>query len=130
MNGTWKLRLADTGALDVGTLGCVQLEIKEQLYFCCCVDGDPLVEAAPPATLVAECGSNGAPDPGEVVTMSFPLRNNGTGLTTDLVATLQASGASLRTADHELWCAEPGGSGCFARGLLSQSVGRPLAVVT
>src|SRR5688572_16974552 len=92
MNGTWKLRVADTGALDVGTLGCVQLEISEQLYFCCGVDGDPLVEAAPPATLVAECGSNGAPDPGEVVTMSFPLRNVGTGLTTDLVATLQASG--------------------------------------
>ena len=92
MNGTWKLRVADTGALDVGTLGCVQLEISEQLYFCCGVDGDPLVEAAPPATLVEECGTNGAPDPGEVVTMSFPLRNVGTGLTTALVATLQSSG--------------------------------------
>ena len=51
-----------------------------------------LIEAAPPATLLAECGTNGAPDPGEVVTMSFPLRNVGTGLTTDLIATLQNSG--------------------------------------
>ncbi len=92
MNGTWKLRVADTGALDVGTLGCVQLEITEQLFFCCGVDGDPLIASAPPATMVEECGTNGAPDPGEVVTMSFPLRNVGTGLTTDLVATLQASG--------------------------------------
>ena len=92
MNGTWKLRVSDTASLDVGTVGCFQLAIREQLYFCCGVDGDPLIEAAPPATLVAECGTNGAPDPGEVVTMSFPLRNIGTGVTTDLTATLQASG--------------------------------------
>ena len=92
MNGVWKLRIADTGALDVGTFFCFQLEIGERLYFCCGVDGDPLIEAAPPASLVSECGTNGAPDPGEIVTMSFPLQNIGTGLTTDLVATLQSSG--------------------------------------
>ena len=94
MNGTWKLRVADTGALDVGTAFCVTLELTEQLFFCCGVPGTPIVEAAPPATLVEECSSaaNGAPDPGEVVTMSFPLRNVGSGLTTNLVATLLSGG--------------------------------------
>lgn len=94
MNGVWKLRVTDTGAADVGVLGCVTLEFTEQLYFCCGVPGFPVVQAAPPATLVAECASaaNGAPDPGEVVTMNFPLQNVGSGLTTNLVATLQNSG--------------------------------------
>lgn len=94
MNGTWKLRVSDTANLDVGTVFCATLELTRQLYFCCGVDGIPLIQAAPPATLVEECSSaaNGAPDPGEVVTMSFPLRNVGSGLTTNLVATLTGGG--------------------------------------
>lgn len=92
MNGIWKLRVSDTATLDTGTVGCVKLEIREQLFFCCGVAGTPLIESAPPAVLVTECGSNGAPDPGEVVTMSFPMKNIGSGLTTNLNATLQASG--------------------------------------
>jgi len=94
MNGTWKLRVADTANIDTGTVFCASLELTRQLYFCCGVPGDPIINAAPPATLVSECSSsaNGAPDPGEIVTMSFPLKNVGSGLTTNLVATLQNGG--------------------------------------
>ena len=94
MNGTWKLRIADTAGADSGTAFCAKLELTEQLYFCCGVPGTPIVQAAPPAVLVEECSSaaNGAPDPGEVVTMSFSLRNVGSGLTTNLVATLLGGG--------------------------------------
>ncbi|HEY9281902.1 MAG TPA: M36 family metallopeptidase [Pyrinomonadaceae bacterium] len=94
MNGVWKLRITDTGAADVGTLGCASLEIQPQLYFCCGVPGTPIVNAAPPATVVAESvvPANNAPDPDETVTMSFPLKNVGTGLTSNLVATLLPGG--------------------------------------
>jgi subtilisin-like proprotein convertase family protein len=94
MNGIWKIRITDTGAADVGTLGCATLEITRQLYFCCGVAGTPIVQAVPPATLVSESVSpaNNAPDPDETVTMSFPLRNVGTGLSTNLVATLLPGG--------------------------------------
>ena len=94
MNGVWKIRITDTGAADVGTLGCATLEIQPQLYFCCGVAGTPIINAAPPATVVAESAvpANNAPDPDETVTMSFPLRNVGTGLTSNLVATLLPGG--------------------------------------
>ena len=92
MNGIWRLRVSDTANLDTGTIGCVTLEISRQLFFCCGVAGDPLIEPVPPPVLVTECGTNGAVDSGEVVTMSFAMKNNGSGLTTNLVATLQSSG--------------------------------------
>ncbi|MGB7069243.1 MAG: M36 family metallopeptidase [Pyrinomonadaceae bacterium] len=97
MNGTWKLRISDQGALDVGTVGCVQLELSEQFYFCCGVAGDPVIDEVPPAILLAEGNSpaNNAPDPGEIVTMDFPFANVGSGPTTNLVATLQPGGGVL-----------------------------------
>ena len=93
-NGTWKLRVSDNAALDTGTVGCVQLELTRQKYTCCGASGPPLMEAAPPAVLVSESASpaNNAPDPEETVTMNFPLRNIGDGPTTNLVATLLATG--------------------------------------
>ena len=53
-----------------------------------------MVAAAPPAIITAESAfpANNTPDPGETVTANFPLVNNGTGNTTNLVATLQNSG--------------------------------------
>lgn len=90
--GTWKLRVTDDEAPDPGLVGCVQLEFSRRQFFCCGVDGTPDIKPVPPATLVSECNTNAAPDPGEVVTMSFPLRNVGTDLTGDLVATLQPTG--------------------------------------
>lgn len=93
-NGTWKLRLSDAAALDTGTVGCVQLEIKRQKYTCCGSGGPPLMEAAPPAVLLSESAApaNNAPDPDETVTVDFPLRNIGDGPTTNLVATLLPTG--------------------------------------
>ncbi|HEX7154497.1 MAG TPA: M36 family metallopeptidase [Thermoanaerobaculia bacterium] len=97
MNGTWKLRVADVGAVDIGTAFCVQLEIAQQLFFCCGTPGIPNIIAAPPAVVIAESASpaNNAPDPDETVTVNFPLRNIGTGATTNLVATLLPGGGVL-----------------------------------
>lgn len=93
-NGTWKLRVSDTTALDTGTLGCVQLEITRQKYVCCGAFGPPLMEAAPPPVVLAESAApaNNAPDPDETVTMNFPVRNIGDGPTANLVATLLPTG--------------------------------------
>ncbi|MDX6271235.1 MAG: hypothetical protein QOD28_2458 [Acidobacteriota bacterium] len=93
--GTWKLRISDTANGDTGTIGCVQLQISRRLFLCCPFTGGVAgVAAAPPATLVSETCSivNNAPDPGETVTMNFPLLNNGTGATSNLVATLLPTG--------------------------------------
>jgi subtilisin-like proprotein convertase family protein len=97
MNGTWKLRVSDTAGLDTGTAFCVTLEIQRQLHFCCGVPGTPDIHAAPPATITAESASpaNNAPDPDETVTALLPLRNFGTGTTTNLVATLLPGGGIL-----------------------------------
>jgi subtilisin-like proprotein convertase family protein len=97
MNGTWKLRFADTGAADVGTLFCAQLVISRQRYFCCGVPGIPEIYAAPPAAITAEsvAPANNALDPHETVTVQFPLQNFGTGAATNLVATLQPTGGVL-----------------------------------
>lgn len=92
--GTWKLRVTDTASLDVGTVGCVQLEISRRLFVCCGIAGTPDIDAAPPATITAEsCNPpNSAIDPEETVTVELPLRNNGDGSTSDLVATLVPGG--------------------------------------
>jgi len=94
-NGTWKLRVQDTATLDTGTIGCFTITIGRSQFLCCpFVGGTPLIVAVPPAVLTAETCTpgNNAVDPNEQVTMSFPLQNNGTGSTTNLVATLQATG--------------------------------------
>jgi HYR domain-containing protein len=60
----------------------------------CCTPPTPVIAAAG-ATLVAESCStpaNGAVDPGETVTVSLCVQNTGTGNTTNLVGTLQATG--------------------------------------
>jgi hypothetical protein len=56
--------------------------------------GGPAVVNAGPVVITAEsCGTpNGNPDPGETVTVTLPLSNNGGSATTNLTATLQASG--------------------------------------
>ena len=80
VNGTWKLRVTDTAALDVGTIGCVQLEITRQRFVCCGVAGTPEITAGP-ATLVNEScpPDNNAIDPGESVTVNLSLTNIGDG---------------------------------------------------
>ena len=97
VNGVWILRISDTGAIDVGTVGCVTLEISRQRFACCGVPGTPELQAAPPVTITNESclPGNGAPDPDETVTVNFPLRNIGTDNTTNLVATLLPGGGVL-----------------------------------
>jgi subtilisin-like proprotein convertase family protein len=94
INGTWKLRIADEAAQDLGTVGCVTLEITRQPFVCCGVIGTPLINSAAGPTIAFEAYSpaNNAPDPGEGITVNFPLINIGDGNTTNLVATLQNSG--------------------------------------
>jgi len=117
MNGTWNLRVSDNASLDTGTVGCVQVDISEQFYYCCGVDGDPVINAAPPAVMVAESVSpaNGAPDPEEVVTMSFPLTNVGSGFTTDLVATLVPGGGITPLSGPQSYGAFSPADGAVAR---------------
>jgi subtilisin-like proprotein convertase family protein len=94
MAGTWILRVRDNANLDQGTVGCVTMTVHRQLFYCSTVPGTPIVQAAPPAEIVAESvtPANGAPDPDETVRVNFPLRNVGTGATTSLVATLLPGG--------------------------------------
>ena len=94
VNGTWTLHAVDTSALDSGTIYCVQLEITRQRFACCGVGGTPQITTGGADIVTAEnyFPANNAPDPGETVTVSFPLINIGDGNTTNLVATLQNSG--------------------------------------
>jgi len=86
--GTWRLRVADFVADDIGTIGCFKLEVRKAT--CCGAE----IRAWTPVTVTAENGvpANGVPDPGETLTAEFPLINLGASDTTDLVATLQATG--------------------------------------
>jgi uncharacterized repeat protein (TIGR01451 family) len=73
------------------------------------------VLASDVSSMVAESGTpaNGAIDPGETVTLSFALRNNGAAPTTNLVALLQASGNILAPGPAQNYGVLPafGGSG-------------------
>src|SRR5262245_2989110 len=97
LNGLWILRVTDIAVSDVGTVGCVTLEISRQQFACCGVPDTPNIQAAPPITVVNEsCATgNGAIDPDETVTVNFPLINGGAVNTTDLVATLLPGGGVL-----------------------------------
>lgn len=99
MNGMWKLRVADVADLDTGTVGCAQVEITPQLYYCCGVPGTAVINAVPPPVVVAEnrFRANGVPDPGESLSMRFAMRNVGSGLTTNMVATLLPGGGVTPT---------------------------------
>ena len=57
-----------------------------------CLTGVPIIAPNGPATLVSDSGGNGKIDPGELVTVSVPLINNGAGATNSLTATLQTGG--------------------------------------
>jgi subtilisin-like proprotein convertase family protein len=45
-NGTWKLRIQDTAAQDIGTLGCWELQISRQPYTCCGGNQSPSITSA------------------------------------------------------------------------------------
>ncbi len=56
-----------------------------------CLGGVPIM-VANGASLTSDPNANGAIDPGETVTASFGVKNNGSGATSNLVGTLQATG--------------------------------------
>jgi subtilisin-like proprotein convertase family protein len=121
MNGTWKLRVTDVNPNNLGTVGCVQLEIAKQEYYCCGVPGTPLILSSS-ATFTAESATppNGAPDPDETVTVQFALRNFGTDVTSNLVATLLPN-------DHILAPSAPQSYGAVVP--LAAPVSRPFTFV-
>lgn len=91
--GTWYVRVKDTAAEDTGTLGCVTLTLRRRLMMCCPYGGhSPAAAPAGPAAVRGESCGNGAADPEESVTVSFPLHNVGDAPLTKLVATLLAGG--------------------------------------
>lgn len=77
---------ATSGSLSVSNAGTVTYNT--------CLNAAPVIQVATPVTVVAENAlpANSLADPGETVTVSFPLRNIGLANTTNLVATLQAGG--------------------------------------
>jgi subtilisin-like proprotein convertase family protein len=118
LSGTWTVHFADTAAVDSGTIGCVQLEIQRQQPVCCGVAGTPAILASSPAPVSLEnCSSNGAIDPGETVTVTLPLVNNGTAATTNLMATLQTTGgvATIFGTNPQNYGAIIPGSGAVSR---------------
>jgi subtilisin-like proprotein convertase family protein len=93
ITGAWKLRVNDNASLDTGTVGCVTLDFQKQPYICCGVAGTPVIANGGAPAIIAESVSpaNNATDPGEMVTVNFPLINTGDGNTTNLVATMQTT---------------------------------------
>ncbi len=92
-NGQWKLRISDTAALDVGTVGCLELEITRAQFVCCGGIATPVINSAGSTITAESCSTNnGAVDPGETVTVSLCVQNNGTGPTSNAVGTLLSGG--------------------------------------
>jgi hypothetical protein len=79
-----------------------------------CLQGVPLM-AANGASLTTDTNANGAIDPGETVTVSFGLKNNGAGATSNLVATLQATGGVTSPGAPANYGVIAGGGGTATR---------------
>lgn len=80
----------------------------------------PVIDSQSATLTVEGCvPGNGAPDPGEVVTYSFTLHNSGTAATTNLVATLQATGGVT----------SPGGSQTYGAIAPGASASQPFSFI-
>ncbi|MCA1612564.1 MAG: hypothetical protein LC800_00110 [Acidobacteria bacterium] len=80
--------------------------------------------AANGASLTTDTNANGAVDPGETVTASFGLKNNGAGATTNLVATLQATGGVTSPGAPASYGRIAGGGGTATRPISFTADGR------
>ncbi len=91
--GTYSATVSKTNYSTV-TINAVVVTNGNTTTITACIAGSPAIATAPPALVIAEnfVPANSAPDPGEVVTVSLPLRNTSTTNSTNLVATLQATG--------------------------------------
>jgi subtilisin-like proprotein convertase family protein len=116
LNGTWKLRIADTAGADVGTLFCWELQISRRLYVCCGVPGTPIIQSGGSALTAESCQpGNGAPDPGETVTVDLGVVNAGSGDTVNLVGTLLAGGGVLAPSGPQTYGAVAAGGPAVSR---------------
>lgn len=90
-NQTIKLRFRMASDTSVGATGWMIDNVSISNGFACC---GSIVTAVPPPVVTAESAfpPNGTADPGETLTVNLSLHNIGTSNTTNLVATLQATG--------------------------------------
>ncbi|MCA1622257.1 MAG: FG-GAP-like repeat-containing protein [Acidobacteria bacterium] len=78
-----------------------------------CLTGVPFVAQGGDVQIVSEnCGTpNGAPEPGETISITLPLQNTGAANTTNLTATLQATGGVTNVSSAQNYGAiVPGGA--------------------
>ena len=81
-----------------------------------CLTGVPLVTSGTAQIVAESCGlPNAAPDPGEQLTVSLPLQNTGAASTTNLTATLQATGGVINPGPAQNFGALAPGSAAAAR---------------
>ena len=91
----------------------------------------PVVAAGSAALVGESCGvGNGALDPGETVTVDLALRNLGSADTTDLVATLQATGGVVSPSGPESYGSLAAGGAEVARSFTFTADGTCGGVVT
>ncbi len=81
-----------------------------------CLNGVAVLTSTGPTITAESCGiANNTPDPGEVITISLPLQNTGGAATTNLTATLQATGGVTNVSPAQNYGALPPGSGAVSR---------------
>ena len=81
-----------------------------------CLTGVPLVASGTTQIVSESCGlPNAAPDPGEQITVSLPLQNTGAASTSNLTATLQATGGVTNPGPAQNFGALAPGSAAAAK---------------
>ena len=82
-----------TGRIKVEAIGNIYFDINDANFSVVQPGGPAIIDAGQVAITAESCGAgNGQPDPGETVTVTLPLSNNGGSATTNLQAVLQATG--------------------------------------
>ena len=88
----YTINLTTGAATLVGAIGGLTTRFASGLAVTACPTG-PVLSSTGPTITAESCGiPNMSPDPGETLTVSLPITNNGGGATTNLTATLQATG--------------------------------------
>ena len=112
VNGTWKLRVADTAGLDVGIIGCFTMEITRAVYVCCTGGPTPCILTCPANITVP----NAANQCSAVVTYPAPTTSGNCGT----VTCTPPSGSTFNVGTTTVTCMEnqipfaPDGSGNLA----------------